>query len=203
MRPKLKLSLATVLTLAVVLSVGLVWLNSRAPQPRARADLAAREIQFPPPPIFPGVTIPTQIYSCIESDLAGVDLWGKTKDGDQQVYLLGLYRSYSRSTNPLTPITVQEGLIQLGKAGCQRLAGLDSVQKPLTEYVSQSAALDLEKQRFTHFATLLGGSQQLRNALATYQKDYRLSSEAVTALAQMNIRVPNYLPLQSTTFEQN
>lgn len=202
MRPKFKLLLVTVF-LASMLSTGLVWLSLRTPQPEARSDLGVREIQFAPPSILPGVVLPKQIYNCIESDLAAVDLWGETNDGGQQVYLLGLYRSYSPSINPLTPITVQEGLIRQGKSGCQRLAGLDSTQKPLREYVSQKAASDLERQRFAHFSKLLGGSQKLKNGLAVYRKDYRLSSEAVAALAQMNIKVTNYLPLQSDTFKQN
>ena len=185
------------------MSAGLLWQGSKSPQPRARADLTIRAIKFDPPPMFPGVTLPEQLYSCVDSGLAGIDLWGQTKDRGKQFYLLGLYRSYSRLTNPLTPVTVQEGLIQQSKADCQRLVGVDSVQKSLTAYVSKTAASDLERQRFAHFAALLGGSQQLSRALMTYRKDYRLSAEAVTALSQMGIKVTDYAQLQPNTFESN
>ena len=168
----------------------------REPTPEERA-LAKR-----PLPFSDSTSIPDEIEICMGSSGERFDLFGTVQDADKPYYLLGIYPDFVNNN----PLDTYDELVETNPAtGCTRLTSVDSVSKPLSFYMSETAAQDLELQRYQHYITQLGGVNQFERSLAAHIDAalgyYLLSAEQLRALQQLNVSVPeNYRLLTANTF---
>jgi hypothetical protein len=161
-----------------------------------------------PRPVNPQAQLPAELKICLSSSGERFDLWGTVQEKAQTFYLLGIYADFV-DDNPLN--TTDELILvhQESTAWCERLfpqAGL--ALKPLNAFMSLTAALKLEQQRYRHYIAQLGGAQQfqqrLNQKIAEGRGDYLLSEEQLKALHQLGIVVPqNYRLLRQNTFSNS
>lgn len=161
-----------------------------------------RALEKRPIPLDSSVSVPDEVKVCMASSGERFDVLGTTQDQGKTYYLLGIYPDFV-SRNPLD---ADDELIETdATTGCTRLVSLDSVKQPLSVYMSEAAAQDLELQRYQHYITQLGGVSQFQKAL-TEQIDadhglYLLSDEQVHALEQLHVQFSkNYRKLTAETF---
>ena len=130
------------------------------------------------------------------------DLLGKVRDQGSTYYLLGVYSDFVNND----PLAAYDELVQVNETvGCERLVGVNSVAQPMSAYVSEAAAQDLERQRYERYIFLLGGVGQLQQSLAKHiefeRGSYLLSSEQIHALQQLGVQVlGSYRELTADTF---
>ena len=194
----------------LLLSLGLMELNpglasaqSAVVSPVFR-DATAEEqaLEKRPLPFNSSTSIPDEVKVCMDSSGECFDLLGTVQDTDKTYYLLNVYQDFVQNN----PLNAFDELIETDSAtGCTRLTSVDSVSKPLSVYMSEVAAQDLERQRYQHYSAQLGGISQLQETLAEHINAahglYLLSAEQIHALQQLGVSFPsNYRLLTADTF---
>jgi hypothetical protein len=159
-------------------------------------------LKYRPQPISNSVHIPTEVNVCMEAAGERFDLLGSVQDQNKTYYLLGIYSDFVSKS----PLDATDELIATDpQEGCGRLIGSDSIAKPISVYVPQAKAQNLELQRFRHDIDLEGGAstfqQDLTDHIQNNAGEYLLSNEQIQALHQLGVQFPsNYRLLQANTF---
>lgn len=168
----------------------------RAPTPEDQA------LEKRPIPLNNSISIPDEVKVCMDSAGERFDLLETVPDAGKTYYLLGVYQDFVHNN----PLDAFDELVETDSTtGCTRLASVDSVSKPLSAYMSKTAAQALEMRRYQHYISQLGGVSQLQQTLAKHinaaQGSYLLSAEQVHALQQLHISIlNNYQLLTADTF---
>jgi hypothetical protein len=158
-----------------------------------------------PLPVNPSGELPDELKICLGTSGERFDLWGTVNEKDKTFYLLGLYADFV-TTNPLD--TTDELIVvhQESTPWCERLMPQEGTAlKPLNAFMSADSALKLERQRYRHYMTQLGGflpfQQRLNQKIVADRGNYLLSEEQVKALHQLGIQFPTtYRLLRPNTF---
>ena len=185
------------------IGLGLASAQSTVIAPVFREPTAEEQaLEKRPMPINSSTSVPDEVKVCMDSAGERFDLLGTVPDAGKAYYLLGVYQDFVHNN----PLDAFDELVETDSTtGCTRLASVDSVNKPLSFYMSKTAAQALELQRYQHYISQLGGVNQLQQTLAkrinAAQGSYLLSAEQVHALQQLHVSIPNnYQPLTADTF---
>lgn len=155
--------------------------------PLTSEELALR---YRPMPLNDEVAVPDQVKVCMEPAGERFDLLGKVSDQGNTYYLLGVYSDFVNND----PLATYDELVQVNEAvGCERLVGVNSTAQPMSAYMSEAAAQDLECQRYERYIFLLGSTDQLQQALERHIEAglgwYLLSAQQLQALQQLGVQV--------------
>lgn len=158
----------------------------REPTPEEQA------LEKRPLPFSDNTSIPDEIKICMDSSGERFDLFGTIQEDDKTYYLLGIYSNFVHNN----PLDTYDELIELDlENGCTRLTDVNSTSKPLSVYMSEQSAQDLELQRYQHYIVQLGGVSQFQQSLAARidasRGYYLLSAEQIHALQQLHVSFPD------------